>query len=273
MESADLESPVAKYLQRSKRDWQLMCVAVLGMATLGMGAAVFGFLRAGMEAWELRDYSALIPPLMYAFVSLILLIMFYLAQRQGVIAVLQQELVQMKIQAELNKELALLDPITEVYNRRYLRSLLLKEVGRAKRSSQPLSVLVFEVLGFRQVIESLGHTGADVVLRQIAQMVQQLVRNSDYVIRFGGQEFLLLLPETTEDSAGLLGARIQRALDEWAGKQGMTAFDLRLAVGAATFEGDSPTEDVIKVAEGRMNDARSGRGEPALAGARGARPR
>jgi diguanylate cyclase (GGDEF)-like protein len=238
---------------------------VLALATLGMGAAVFGFLRAGLDAWQLRDYAALVPPLMYAFVSLILLIVFYLAQRQGVMAALHHELVHMKIEAELNKELALLDPITEVYNRRYLRSLLIKEVSRAKRSSQPLSVLLFEVVGFARVSQSLGHTGADVVLRQVAQLVQQLVRNSDYVIRFGGHEFLLLLPETTEESAATLGGRIEQALVEWSGKRGMGEFELRLAAGTAGFEGELPTEDVIKLAEKRMQQARSGRGEAALA--------
>lgn len=268
MERSDLEGPAARFLQRSKRDWQLLCIAVLAMATLGLGAAVFGFLRVGVEAWELRDYGALIPPLMYAFVSLVLLITFYVAQRQGVMAALEQELVHMKIESELNKELALLDPITEVYNRRYLRSLLVKELGRAKRHSQPLSVLIFDVLGFRRVSESLGHAGADVVLKQIAQLVQALVRNSDYVIRFGGHEFLLLLPDTDESSAGLLGVRIQHALDEWRAQRGMGEFEMRLAIGTAGFGGDEQTEDVIRLAEKRMHEARSGRGEPAMVGSR-----
>jgi diguanylate cyclase (GGDEF)-like protein len=95
-----------------------------------------------------------------------------------------------------------------------------------------------------------------------------LIRNSDYVIRFGGHEFLLLLPDTTEGSAGLLGARIQRALTEWSGKRGMGEFDLKLAVGTASFEGDMPTEDVIKLAENRMHAARSGRADSAFAASR-----
>ena len=262
MENPDLEMPVARYLQRSRRDWQLISIGVLTAATLGMGGAVFGLLRAGVDAWELRDYAALIPPLMFAFVSVLLLITFYLAQRQGIMAALQQEIVHLKIESELNKELALLDPTTEVYNRRYLRSLLLKEVSRAKRNSQPLAVILFEIMGFRRVSDSLGLTGADVVLRQIAQMVQQLIRNSDYVIRFGSHEFLLLLPDTTEDSAKKLGVRIQRALDDWAEKRGMTEFRLVLAIGTAAFEGEMAVEDVIKLADNRMQDARSAKPEP-----------
>jgi diguanylate cyclase (GGDEF)-like protein len=265
MENSHLDMPAARYLERSRRDWQLISIAVLTAVTLGMGVAVFGLLRAGVEAWELRDYAALIPPLMFAFVSLLLLIALYLAQRQGVMAALQQELVHLKIESELNKELALLDPTTEVYNRRYLRSLLVKEVGRAKRNSQPLAILIFEILGFRRVTDSLGITGADVVLRQIAQMVQQLVRNSDYVIRFGGHEFLLLLPDTTEDAAGKLGIRVQRALDEWSEKRGMTEFALRLAIGTAGFEGELAVEDVIKLADNRMQQARATKPEAVAA--------
>ena len=256
MENSELETPVGRFLQRSRRDWQLLCIAVLGVATLGMGAAVYALLRVGVQAWEVRDYAALIPPLMYAFVSVVLLITFYVAQRQGLVAALEQEIVHLKIESELNKELALLDPITEVYNRRYLRSLLVKEVGRARRNSQPLSVIIFEIMGFRRVSESLGLTGSDVVLRQIAQMIQQLIRNSDYVIRYGGHEFLLLLPDTTEESAALLGVRIQRALDEWSVKRGIAEFDLTLAIGTWSFEGDEPVEDIIKLADRRMRDAR-----------------
>ncbi len=261
MENPDLEMPVSRYLQQARRDWQLISIAVLTAATLGLGAAVFGFLRAGVESWELRDYAALIPPLMFGFVAVLLLITFYLAQRQGVIAALQQEIVHFKMESELNKELALLDPTTEVYNRRYLRPLLLKEVSRAKRNSQPLAIIIFEIVGFRKVSDSLGITGADVVLRQIAQMVQQLVRNSDYVIRFGGYEFLLLLPDTTEESAGKLGVRVQRALDEWAEKRGMTEFGLKLAIGTGGFDNDLAVEDVIKLADNRMQAARSAKPE------------
>ena len=267
MENSDLEVPVARYLQRSKRDWQLISIGVLTAATLGMGAAVFGFLRAGVDAWELGDYAALIPPLMFGFVSVLLLITFYLAQRQGVIAALQQEIVHFKIESELNKELALLDPTTEVYNRRYLRPLLLKEVSRAKRNAQPLAIIIFEIMGFRRVSDSLGITGADVVLRQIAQMIQQLIRNSDYIIRFGGYEFLLLLPETTEESAGKLGLRVQRALDDWAEKRGMTEFALKLAIGTASFDGELAVEDVIKLADNRMQGARNAKPEPTSRGA------
>jgi diguanylate cyclase (GGDEF)-like protein len=261
MENPDLEMPVSRYLQQARRDWQLISIGVLTAATLGLGAAVFGFLRAGVESWELRDYAALIPPLMFGFVAVLLLITFYLAQRQGVIAALQQEIVHFKMESELNKELALLDPTTEVYNRRYLRPLLLKEVSRAKRNSQPLAIIIFEIVGFRKVSDSLGITGADVVLRQIAQMVQQLVRNSDYVIRFGGYEFLLLLPDTTEESAGKLGVRVQRALDEWAEKRGMTEFGLKLAIGTGGFDNDLAVEDVIKLADNRMQAARSAKPE------------
>jgi diguanylate cyclase (GGDEF)-like protein len=264
MENSDPEPTAARFLQRSKRDWQLLLIGVLAAATLGLGAALFGLLRAGPEAWDLRDYAALVPPLLFGFVSVVLLTALWVAQRQGVMAALQQQIVHLKMEAELNKELALLDPITEVYNRRYLRSLLLKEVGRAKRTSQPLSVIVFEVLGFRRVSESLGLTGADVVLRQIAQMVQQLIRNSDYVIRYGGHEFLLLLPDTTEEAAGQLGERIRRALTEWSEKRGMSEFELTIAAGTGAFLGDQPVEDVIKLADNRMRAAREtpSRGHP-----------
>jgi diguanylate cyclase (GGDEF)-like protein len=194
----------------------------------------------------------LFPPLLFGVIALLVLINFYVAQKDAVITGLEQELVQQKIEAELNRELALVDPVTEVYNRRYLRVLLSKEISRVKRYGKGLAVMMADITGFRRVNDSLGHTGGDVVLRQIAHLMQQRIRNSDFIVRFGGDEFLLVLPDTDDAGVYVLAGRMKEALREWSRRSGMQEFKLRLALGVARYSADRPIEEMIKLAEQRM---------------------
>ncbi|MCI0356332.1 MAG: GGDEF domain-containing protein, partial [Acidobacteria bacterium] len=196
--------------------------------------------------------AQLVPPMLFGLISLIVLVNFYVAQKDAVIRGLEHELVSQKIEAELNRELALLDPVTEVYNRRYLRVLLAKEVSRVKRYGKGLSVMLVDITGFRRVNESLGHTGGDVVLRQIAHLLQTRIRNSDFIVRFGGDEFLLVLPDTDDSGVYILAGRMKDALAEWARRSGMTEFALKFAIGVAKYTSDRPVDETIKLAEQRM---------------------
>ncbi len=241
-----------KPLRSQKREWQLWSAVVLGIGLFGLGLAIFGLLRAPSSAWSAEGLAQLVPPMLFGLISLIVLVNFYVAQKDAVIRGLEQELVSQKIEAELNRELALLDPVTEVYNRRYLRVLLAKEVSRVKRYGKGLSVMLVDITGFRRVNESLGHTGGDVVLRQIAHLLQTRIRNSDFIVRFGGDEFLLVLPDTDDSGVYILAGRMKDALAEWARRSGMTEFALKFAIGVAKYTSDRPVDETIKLAEQRM---------------------
>jgi diguanylate cyclase (GGDEF)-like protein len=217
----------------------------------------------------MQGVAQLIPPMLFGVIALLVLVNFYLAQRDAVIRGLQHELVQQKIEAELNRELALQDPVTEVYNRRYLRVMLSKEISRVKRLGKSLAVMLVDITGFRRVNESLGHTGGDVVLRQIAQLLQTKARNSDLVVRFGGDEFLLILPETDDAGVQMLSARIKESLADWSRRSGMTEFNLRFAIGSARYTQDRPLDDLLKAAEQRLQQDRRTGGDTAVAPAGG----
>jgi two-component system cell cycle response regulator len=203
------------------------------------------------------------------------LINFYVAQKDAIIRGLEQELVKQKIEAELNRELALLDPVTEVYNRRYLRVLLAKEISRVKRYGKGLSVMLVDITGFRKVNESLGHTGGDVVLRQIAHLLQTRIRNSDFIVRFGGDEFMVVLPDTDDAGVYILARRLKDGMKEWSRRSGMDEFALKLAVGVARYSTERPVDEMLKLAEQRMVlDKRASEAEekPAAAPAPAASP-
>ena len=248
-------------LRLERRDWQYWSFLVLGLAIVGIGLAIYGLLAAPTSAWSLQGISQLIPPMIFGVIALLVLVNFYLAQKDAVIRGLEHELVQQKIEAELNRELALQDPVTEVYNRRYLRVMLAKEISRAKRLGKSLAVLLVDITGFRRVNESLGHTGGDVVLRQIAQLLQTKARNSDLVVRFGGDEFLLILPDTDDAGVQVLASRMKESLADWSRRSGMTEFNLRFSMGSARYIQDRPLDDLLKAAELRLQQDRRTGGE------------
>ncbi len=238
--------------QTQRRDWQLWSALVLGFGLIGIGIALFLLLRAPSSAWSAQGVAQLVPPLIFGVLSLMVLVNYYVAQKDAIIQSLHQELVQQKIEAELNRELALMDPITEVYNRRYLRVILSREISRVKRYGKGLAVMLLDITGFRKVNESLGHTGGDVVLRQIAQLIQNRIRNSDLIVRFGGDEFLLVLPDTDDAGLYLLAGRLREALKDLARRTGLTEFGLRFAIGVARYSSDRPVDEMLRLAEQRM---------------------
>jgi len=246
---SDLQEEILRSPRRTLQWWSWL---VLGLGVLGLALALYGLLRAPSSAWTPAGISQLIPPLLYGVLALLVLVNYYVAQRDAVIQGLHQELVQQKIEAELNRELALLDPVTEVYNRRYLRMILAKETSRAKRYGKGLSVMMLDITGFRRVNESLGQTGGDVVLKQIAHLIQVGIRNSDYIVRYGGDEFLVVLPDTDDANVAMLAGRLKESFREWARRSGMTEFNLRFAVGMGRFVPDRPTDEILRLAEQRM---------------------
>lgn len=251
-----------KLLRSERRDWQFWSVLVLGIFMLGLGFSIYSLLVSPSSAWTAHGVAQLVPPLLFGVIALLVLVNFYVAQKDSAIRGLESELIHQKIEAELNRELALLDPVTEVYNRRYLRVLLAKEISRVNRYGKGLAVMMVDIMGFRKVNESLGHTGGDVVLRQIAQLLQERLRNSDMIIRYGGDEFLLILPDTDDPGVQFLSGRLKESIAEWSRRSGMTEFGLTFSVGSARYSKGRSVDEIFKLAEQRMHHDRRSPGEP-----------
>ena len=109
-------------------------------------------------------------------------------------------------------EEAIRDPLTGVYNRRFLLEALDKEILRAERYGSSASLVLFDLDDFKDINDTHGHAAGDAVLRRLAEVVQSTVRPSDSFARMGGEEFALLLPETSQLEALLVAERIRTAL-------------------------------------------------------------
>lgn len=132
------------------------------------------------------------------------------------------------------------DELTEVLNRRGLLSALEREQNRASRSHQSFSVLMIDVNDFKEVNDSSGHDVGDMVLRDLAHQLVEQVRSCDQVGRFGGDEFMIVLPDTRHAHAASLASRLQRTV--FAGR-------VTVSVGEATLRPEELWQELLKRAD------------------------
>jgi diguanylate cyclase (GGDEF)-like protein len=110
------------------------------------------------------------------------------------------------------RELAELDPLTGLYNRRLFDEFLTREIARARRYERALSLIVFDVDDFKRINDRLGHPAGDTVLVAIAESVRAVTRESDIACRFAGDEFCIIVPESSRDDAELLADRVSLSI-------------------------------------------------------------
>jgi diguanylate cyclase (GGDEF)-like protein len=138
------------------------------------------------------------------------------------------------------RALADLDALTGVHNRRYFHETLEREVSRAQRYHRRLSLIVFDLDDFKTINDKVGHLAGDGVLAEAAERMLSVVRSADMACRVGGDEFAVILPESSAEDAELLAERIARAIGA---RPIGAAGTLRLSAGVAELRsGDRPND-------------------------------
>ncbi|GMR08155.1 MAG: hypothetical protein BMS9Abin26_1160 [Gammaproteobacteria bacterium] len=124
----------------------------------------------------------------------------------------QSKTLETKLIEERNQ--ALIDPLTEVYNRLAYNERFEQEYGRWKRYGSPLTIAIWDIDFFKRINDTYGHKAGDKALRTIAQVINSNVRETDFFARFGGEEFVVLLPETTLEAAEVVAEKIRKTVEE-----------------------------------------------------------
>ncbi|MBN1859656.1 sensor domain-containing diguanylate cyclase, partial [Candidatus Bipolaricaulota bacterium] len=131
------------------------------------------------------------------------------------------------------REQAIRDPLTRLYNRHYFNERLAEEVDRCDRYGHSLTLMMIDIDGFRAVNNRLGHLEGDEVLCRIAKLVEENVRVADKVIRYGGDELLVLMPETDEE-AERIAERLHRATETMGEALRKKGCPIGLSIGMVT---------------------------------------
>ena len=152
----------------------------------------------------------------------------------------------------------LIDDLTRLYNVRYLYQTLEGEIRRARRYGSAVSVVFMDLDGFKLVNDAYGHRAGSATLTEVAQVITRSVRDSDFVARYGGDEFVLMLPETPAKRALQMAERVRRRIANNRFKGGVGAdIYLTASFGVASFpEHATQAEKLIELADAAMYEAK-----------------
>ena len=140
------------------------------------------------------------------------------------------------------QRLAALDPLTGVFNRRFGLGRLHEEFERSIRSSIPLGLLMLDIDHFKSVNDTYGHQVGDRILKSIASIIRSILREGDILVRYGGEEFLAILPAAASEDLRLISERIRRATEESAHPEGDQTIRVTISIGGAAY----PNQNVEK---------------------------
>jgi len=176
------------------------------------------------------------------------------------------------------RRLATTDELTGLYNRRFFLERWEWEHERAKRYERPLACLMIDVNGFKSVNDMLGHATGDLVLKHVAEELKTALRHSDILARFGGDEFIAALPETSLTQATSVAEKLRTLPISGPWAQGGRIGAVRLSVGVSEIDaGDESAQQVLQRADASMYASRtqssfdSARDDPAHPGSRNRR--
>ena len=181
------------------------------------------------------------------------------------IKALQDELDQKNRELELAnrrlKKLSITDGLTELFNHRHVHQLLHEEFERSARTGESIAVVMMDLDRFKAVNDTYGHPTGDVILYETAQIIQDTAREIDMVGRYGGEEFIAILPETGEEQAAHFAERVRQRVEGNVYRDGPTEVRMTVSCGVAAKRQaiDSP-EALLKAADEALYQAKhSGR--------------
>lgn len=207
-----------------RRQWWLWSWTFLVLILLTVAVASFAF--PALLTKEESSYSFFLNQAVRALVGMVLVFAVYLVYQQTMIIRMRNQLANhieslAKIESLTNEvyKLAALDQLTGLYNRRSGEQRLEQEINRAIRYERPLTILLLDLDGLKQVNDRLGHGAGDLVLQAFSGRLQRAIRASDLAVRLGGDEFMALLPECRADEVGHVLGRLEGLAVEYNGEK------------------------------------------------------
>jgi len=203
------------------------------------------------ESWQ--EYSVII----YAdLIGMLLNNIKLMSDMQGIVNARTKELQHALEESEKltarYEEMSVIDPLTKLYNRRYFFAEVSGGLARAKRYTQPFSLLLMDLDHFKEVNDQFGHACGDNALIFVSEILNQFTREGDTLARIGGEEFVLALPETNLSGALKLAERIRSSIESHSWECNGEDMNISISIGLSSlsdFEVDEVHEDDIQVSD------------------------
>jgi diguanylate cyclase (GGDEF)-like protein len=243
-----------------KRDWWVRGYSIFVILLLTF--AVISLTLPALLTGEETFFKIKLTEAVFGLITLIILFNIYTIYQEMLIKRLRRQLLEKQDHSYILRNLAMIDPLTGLYNRRFGEQRLAAEVARSERRGHPLTVLTLDLNNFKEINDTYGHPAGDQVLQEFATRLNKVIRGSDLAVRLGGDEFLVVLPECTLDQLKLVLERLSSFELNWQGQKIQVTF----SAGWKDYEmGERPEEMLARADEALYTSKRANRKPASIA--------
>lgn len=251
-DSGEIEDGLEKIERRERQLW----ITLGGLSLLLTAGMVLLVLPQLMEISAARPEQWYLPRLFLGLVALMALLNFHLTRQRSSLRGTREALLREREQRQIAEAAAVVDPLTQSFNRRYMDHLMERELDRAARLKTQIAFLMIDVDDFKSVNTRFGHIVGDTILREVADVIRKSVRASDTVVRYGGDEFLVILAEAVELDAERVIIRIEHRVRDWNDACDIEGYRMGLSCGWAMHATGSPVGETLAEADRKMYECK-----------------
>lgn len=157
-----------------------------------------------------------------------------------------------KVEGEMLRESAMKDGLTGIYNRQYFFKALEEEIANSSKDEISLTILMIDIDNFKKINDRFGHITGDHTIKAVADAISESIRENDYVGRFGGDEFIVLLPNTTAEDAKIIADRISSNVTRISINTREKIINVTISIGLACFSAGQSLSELIEKADKAM---------------------
>jgi diguanylate cyclase (GGDEF)-like protein len=253
------DQAIAENLRKiEKRDWWVWGNSIFVMLLLT--GALISFALPSLSEGAPPLFKIKVTEAIFGLVVLVVLFNVYTVYQQVLIKRLRRQLAEKQHHSMILRELAMIDALTGLYNRRFAEQRLVAEVARSARKGHPLTVVLLDLDEFKHINDTYGHAAGDLGLQEFAAALNRAIRGGDLAVRMGGDEFLLILPECNHGQLQLVLKRLGPLEVVWEGRK----FPVRYSVGWKEYASGDRAETMLAAADQALYASKRAVKNPAL---------